>query len=301
MSKYNADRATANSIINRTLSNANGIGSSKSYSRSNSDYKGENGHKISDKVHSIKDAQNLRTVTTQYVNFIKENFEGKVNGNINKESLRAFIIQKSETVQGSTLNTYLSSLNKMQINMEKSNIGKLNSGDIKDVKKEIKEHISLKTEHTNRAYSNSNEILNNMKNTAFAISAELQVNAGLRLNDAINSEKWQINSDNTLKIVGSKGGITYTTAPLSNELIAKVIEAKEENYKINREEYRIAVKEAIEASGEQFNGSHGLRYAFAQNRVENLEKIGLTKIEAEAKTSLEMGHSRVEITGHYLG
>lgn len=51
---FNSSRASANSIINRVMSNANGIGISKSKSRDKSDIRGENGHKVSDKAHSIK-------------------------------------------------------------------------------------------------------------------------------------------------------------------------------------------------------------------------------------------------------
>ena len=70
---FNAMRASGNSIINRVMSNANGIGESKREARANSQIKGENGHKVSDKAHSIKELQNMRSTTTQYINYIKEN------------------------------------------------------------------------------------------------------------------------------------------------------------------------------------------------------------------------------------
>ncbi len=296
---FNAKRASANSIINKVMSNANGIGQSKVEARNASNTTGENGHKVSDKAHSIKEMQNMRSVTTQYVNYVKENYEGKVAGNINTESARAFILNKATEVGQGTLNTYISILNKVSDNLNKDHIGNLNREAIQSIKNDIKEHIELKSDHVNRAYENAEAIKQEMAHTPFSLSTELQTEAGLRANDTINSDKWQINQDNTLTIHNSKGGLTYTTAPLSQELINKVEQAKEMGYKANYTEYREALKEAVESTNQEYNGTHGLRYSFAQNRIGELQNNGYTHEEAKGQVSLELGHSRLEITKHY--
>lgn len=292
---FNANRATANSIINRVMSSANGIGTSKSEARQNSDVRGENNHKVSTKAHSIKEMQNMRTVTTQYINFVKENYAGKVAGNINADSARAFIASKADTVESSTLNTYISTMNKVSDNLAKDNIGTLSRSDIK----EIKQDFNTSKNNDNRAYSDAESIKEAMRDTTMSISSDLQVEAGLRADDAINSSKWTINQDNTITISESKGGIEYTTRVLSNETIERAQEAKEMGYKANYTEYREALKEAVERSRQDYNGTHGLRYNFAQERVEELKSSGYTENEANAQTSLEMGHSRIDITEHY--
>ena len=296
---FNSSRASANSIINRVMSNANGIGQSKSQSRNSSNIRGENGHKVSDKAHSIKEVQNLRSITTQYINYVKENYEGKVAGNINTDSAKSFLEEKSQEVSGGTLNTYISTLNKVADNLNKDHIGNLSREAIKDIKDDIKEHTGLQTEHINRAYDNPEAIKEQMQHSTMSISAELQHEAGLRASDSIDSSKWTINNDNTLTIQGSKGGLTYMTAPLSNKLIQKTTEAKEMNYKANYTEYKEDLKEAVEETGQNWNGTHGLRYSFAQERVEELKNQGYTKDQANGQTSLEMGHSRLDITDHY--
>ncbi len=292
---FNANRASANSIINRVLSNANGIGISKTETRANSGLTGQNGHKITDKAHSIKEMQNLRTVTSQYINFVKENYEGKVANNINTETAQAFIQHKAQTVQPSTLNTYISEMGKIADNLAKDNIGTLNREDITS----LRENFSTYKVHTDRAYDNPQAIVENMRDTPFSLSTELQLEAGLRADDALNSSKWTINEDNTLTIHGSKGGLDYTTAPLSNELIDRVRDAQENDYRANYSEYREALKEAVTATGQSYNGTHGLRYNFAQERIEELKNEGRTEEEARSQTSLELGHSRLEITEHY--
>lgn len=283
------------------MSNANGIGISKTERRNQSNITAENGHKVTDKAHSIKEMQNLRTVTRQYINFVKENYSGKVANNINAETARAFIEQKAENVSGNTLNTYISTMYKLSDNLNKDSIGNLNREDIQAIKQEIKDNYSLKAEHINRAYENIENIRAEMQHTPFSISAELQLEAGLRAADALDSSKWQINhEDKTITVEGSKGGLTYTTTPLRDDILQKAQEAKESGYRANYEEYRSALKEAVENSKESWNGTHGLRYTFAQNRVEELKQNGYTDVEARARTSLELGHSRLEITNHYL-
>lgn len=292
---FNAKRATANSIINRTLSNANGIGTSKTAQRAESGLKGQNGHAISDKAHSVKELQNLRSITTQYVNHVKENFAGKVASNINADTAKDFLQAKAETVQPSTLNTYVSEMAKMADNMAKDGIGNLSREDITSLRNDFD---TFKV-HQDRAYQDTQSIIQEMKDTPFAVSTELQAEAGLRASDSLDSSKWSINEDNTLTIHGSKGGLDYTTAPLSPDLIDRVKEAQEEGYKANYSEYREAFKEAVTETGQDYTGTHGLRYNFAQDRIEELKAEGKTDDEAREQTSLELGHSRLEITEHY--
>ncbi|TLS73256.1 hypothetical protein FE246_01860 [Aliarcobacter thereius] len=287
-------RASANAVINAIMSKSNGIGTSKIEAKNSSNLKGQNGHKISSKAHSISSMQNLRTVTTQYVNYVKENYKGRVLENINQESIRSFLNIKQETLKGSSLNTYISALGKVADNLQELGYSNINRQEIVS----YREDFNTSKEHINRAYNNPQEIINNMQNNSpYGLSAELQYKVGLRVDDALNSSKWTINNiDNTLTISGSKGGINYQTAPLSNSLLEKIREAKEQEYKGNYTEYRETLKE----NSQEWHGTHGLRYNFAQNRVLELQEQGLTYSEALSQTSLELGHSREEITLHYL-
>lgn len=296
---FNANRASANSIINRVMSNANGINVSKSLSRERSDKIGANGHKVSDKAHSIKEVQNMRSITTQYINYIKEHYEGKVANNINSDSAKSFLESKANEVSGGTLNTYISTMNKVADNLDKDSIGTLSREDIQSIKSKIKENHSLAKNHENRAYNDPLSIRRVMEHTPFSLSSDLQHEAGLRANDSIDSSKWTINNDNSLTIHGSKGGITYQTAILSQNIIDRVSEAKEMNYKANYTEYKDTLKEAVQSTGQEWSGTHGLRYNFAQEQVSQLQEQGYTKAQADGLTSLAMGHSRLDITKHY--
>jgi hypothetical protein len=117
----------------------------------------------------------------------------------------------------------------------------------------------------------------------------------LRAGDSIDSNKWTLNSDNSLHIKGSKNGINYTTSTLSNETAQRVRDAIESGYKVNYEVYRKDLKEVVELVGEQWQhkGSHGLRYNFAQ---EALSQNGASR----AELSLAMSHGRLGVLKTYL-
>ncbi|HID65393.1 MAG TPA: hypothetical protein EYP32_00205 [Aquificaceae bacterium] len=65
-------RASPKAVIKMIMSQANGIGESKTKEKALEIQKGQNGHFISTKAHSIKSIQNLRSVTTNYIFYLKE-------------------------------------------------------------------------------------------------------------------------------------------------------------------------------------------------------------------------------------
>lgn len=292
-------RSTGAYIIAQTMKNANGIGQSKSLNKANSELKGQNGHNVSSKAHSIKTTQNLRSITTQYIQHLQEKHNtNKPFNHISNESIKEFLREKAESVSGGTLNTYISAAAKMADNLKEIGAKNIDRKEILSSRQELKnEGKDLHKGHYDRSYTPQQveQIKEHMKDTPYSLSVELQHQAGLRIDDAINSEKWRLNEDNTLTIMGSKNGLNYTTRELSSELAQKCKEAIEEGYKISKSDY----SSNLAQSGAE-NGSHGLRYTFAQERYEELKEQGKTILEAKAQISLEMGHSRAEITEHYL-
>ena len=296
------NRASANAIINKIMSNANGIGQSKSRAKQESNTSGQNGHKISSKAHSISSTQNLRTVTKQYVNFVKENYSGKPLKNINNESMREFLNAKIESgLSLSSTNTYISELAKISDNLNQLNHNETSRENITAYREELKqEYGTLQSFNVDRTNTNTEAILNEMKNTQFSLTAELQARAGLRVDDALNVDKLTINSDNSIHVEQSKNGLNYTTSVQSEELINKLREAKENGYQANYSEYRESLKEAVENTNQEFHGTHSLRYDYANNQHQENKENGMSESESKARISLSMGHSRIEITEHYL-
>lgn len=275
------------------MSQANGIGSSKTAAKSQSNTIGQNGQKVSSKAHSVKSLQNLRSITTQYVNYIKENHGNRVAKHINNETIKEFINHKLEqgNSQG-TINTYISTLAKMSDNLNSLGVATSRT-EITAYRQELKANGNdLQKNHTDRAYNNPQAIVNEMRDSPYFLSAQLAYEVGLRADDAIHSDKWTLNADNTLHITGSKNGINYTTSHLSNETAQRVRDAIESGYKVNYGEFREVLKEAVAHCNEHWTGVHGLRYSYAQEALNN----GASR----AELSLAMGHSRIEVLEVYL-
>ena len=285
------NRASAKAVINQIMSQANGIGSSKTEARSQSNTISQNGQKISLKAHSVKSLQNLRSITTQYVNFIKENHGNRVVKHINNETIKEFINHKLEqgNSQG-TINTYISTLAKMSDNINSLGLNSTSRTEITAYRNELKANGNdLQKNHIDRAYINPQAIVNDMRDNPYFLSAQLAYEVGLRADDAIHSSKWTLNSDNTLHIKGSKNGINYTTKALSDETAQRVKDAIENGYKGNYGEFNKALKESVANCSEQWTGIHGLRYSFAQESR-----------ASRAELSLIMSHSRVGVLDVYL-
>ena len=69
-----------------------------------------------------------------------------------------------------------------------------------------------------------------------------------------------------------------------------------------QQDVREALKTAVEATGQEYegHGAHGLRWCFAAERMDELQGHGMSRDQALAEVSSEMGHNRPEITEHYL-
>lgn len=294
---FNLGRASANAATNYFAKVMNGIGQSKVKSKQNSHIKSDrNGHAKSDKVHSHESMKSFKTVTRQYMQYLKDNYNG-IKSNINTETATSFLESKlsSSDIKGSSANTYISQISNLAI--ANDSLGRKHDIDTKEIAGNLRDAgYDLGKHAKDRSFENPKEIVERMQSTKYGLSASLQDSIGLRASDAIDSNKWQVNPDNTLTVHGSKNGISYTTAPLNDLLMNRAIQAKENSYKVSYTAYSQTLREA--SVGQIWQGTHGLRYSFAQSRFEELKDLSYK--ERLDRLSLELGHSRAEISQHYL-
>ena len=265
--------------ISNIINSHNGIGVSKKEQRANSGLKSlENGHNVSDKIHSYKSIENLRNDLTNLANFSKENFGIKDITQISASNVRAWI--ESKQITYNTASNYLSELNKVAEHFSFS------KEEMKALREDLKAKLTNKTPET-RAYKQLEKItLRENSQVAF----ELQRDYGLRINAATNINIEKQLKDNTL-IYREKGG-KLRQKELSPSLAQKIREnAIEGKYEINKRTYSRDFQKQIEKSGQKYNGTHGIRHTYAQKMLENHSK---------AEVSKELGHTREEITDTYL-
>ena len=240
---------------------------------------------------------NLRSITKSYLVYTKENNQGRVVSNINNETVKEFIEHKLESgLSPQSANTYLSELSKMGSNLSALGVSGIDREAISlDIRNYLKDqgHV-LGALNKDRTNINGDAMVQYVKeNSEFGISADLQKIAGLRVDDALNiADKVSINSDGSLHIIGSKNGRDYNTIPLKEDLLNRVQNAIDNGYKADYQEYRLVLKESAEATGNEWNGTHSLRFDAANDMKDN----GMTLSEI----SQNLGHERQSITLRYL-
>lgn len=296
-------RASVNAVVNRVMSQADGVGQSKAEAKANSDKVGANGQSISTKAHSIKSKEALRSATNQLLNHIKENNTGRVVGNINNETARDFINSKiAEGMKENSLNTLISTISKVADNLNDIGINTISRESIADYRNDLREAgHDLKSETIVRTNEDPQAIVKAMnEGSPFGLSSSLQLESGMRAGDAIDSSKWTLNNDNSISIEGSKNGVNYTTTPVSQDTANRVAQAIENGYKVSYNEYNSTLKEATEGTGQEHQGSHSLRFDHINNKHEENKANGMTESESKTLLSLENGHSRESIIDIYL-
>ncbi|WP_306547277.1 hypothetical protein [Desulfobulbus sp.] len=102
-------------------------------------------------------------------------------------------------------------------------------------------------------------------------------------------------------MVQGKGGKVREVGvkPDTYARLEKVV-ANGQRFELSGDAYRRELKDAAMATGQEYQGSHGLRWSWAQERHQELQRSGKTYEQTIGQVSREMGHERADITEHYL-
>ena len=231
------------------------------------------------------------------------------------EHIKSFLESRiADGIKYSTFQREAAALSKFEnaMNMYADRDGKHNEYNfreaIQDVRREASEVLD-KTIET-RAYDDPKSLISALSNDDYKVVASIQHESGARIN-----EVWQIERNDlkgmkldpyTKEFMGfvevtGKGGKEREIAVSIDtyKSIESIIQEKG-NMEFDKDEYRNSLKEAAELSGQDYTGSHGLRWNFAQERMEELQGTNMTYEERLQEVSWEMGHERADITEHYL-
>jgi site-specific recombinase XerD len=270
--------------VSKIIKAHNGVGSSKREARNKDNLLGENNQKVSNKFHSYKSLDNARRDLINLGRFAKENYGIKDMSKIDINVVKEWINSKEAVYR--TASNYLSELNKVS---EYFNFSK---NDIKELRSELKENLERtgKLHNSTRAYSNLDKVV--LKSEKAQIAFELQRDYGLRLKEAIHINLNRQLKDNITLFVQGKGGKTIEKE-LSRDLLQKIEKTAQNGiFEVKKDIYIKELKSEIEKTGQNFNGTHGIRHSFAQKKLEE----GYSK----SQVSEMMGHNREEITNVYL-
>ncbi|MCB2216967.1 MAG: site-specific integrase [Desulfobulbaceae bacterium] len=135
------------------------------------------------------------------------------------------------------------------------------------------------------------------------VASELQLHCGCRVGEITELKPVRnVREPNVLRLTNTKGGLVRTVA-VPEETFKKLLHYLDQNgvFRIDRKSYAADLKQAAVQLGEQWSGTHALRWNYARNRMFELEMGGQKTFKtARHVVSHELGHKRPEITQWYL-
>ncbi len=167
--------------------------------------------------------------------------------------------------------------------------------------------------HCTREYRDPAGLIACITDKSFRMAAKIQSEGGSRIRETALIREPQLVGVSQDRYTGRQVGLIHLTRTGTKGGRERQIHVEVDTYvdlstiiktsgefRIDHNDYREALRQAARRSDQPYNGSHGLRYSFAQRRYRELRLRGLGDVEAKLQVSQEMGHSRPIITEWYL-
>ena len=271
-------------------------------------------------ISSFKTMESNRNVWNNFFNYLKEHFKIKNFELITSEHVKSYIEYKIEYYPCKQyLEKIISALGKLEIALNKYSKDKYDNPIIYDFK--IRQELlnnarDLKlvaNNYKNRTYLNPYLVIENLKNPNHQLAATIQLEGGARSEGVTLIKEEQLKGFKIDDITKQSVGIIQTKekgGKVGDVLVSSQTYKKLEGYftsndtltfKIKYQDYLDDIRNACEKLNIIYQGSHGFRWTFAQNRVRIYQKHNYTYEQALQGVSWEMKHFRASITEHYLG
>lgn len=289
MSKYGGIKYQVTKILEPYTAIGKGL-SKKEYreNEATSTVSEENGHRVSNFIHSSGTIGNIRNDLKNLGKFAKAEYSIKDMSKIDKDVVKSWIENKENknNITYDTASNYISELKKV------ANKFSFTREQMVELREELKEKLQPSIlEH--RAYEKLDQI---KLSDRFQPAFELQRDYGLRVREAtrINIAKQLHGNILSYRQKGGKKSEKIISKELANKIRQQAVNGK---YDVQTQShstrtYNRHLQKEIEKTGQKWNGTHGIRHTFAQNEL----RSGKTKTEV----SHELGHNRESITNTYL-
>ena len=234
---------------------------------------------------------------------------------LTSEHVSAYLADKIEDgVAKATFAKYASACEKLETALsryaESHKTGQTYKFDLAAVRHTAK--TELEAFEKSRAYADPRAVIREIPNEKLNLAATLQHQGGCRVREVAQIREGQLRGLDVDKHTGREVGVFKTIGKGGSKVDVKVpvetylrlvdaINNKDRMFKISPDALRDALKVSAAATGQDYQGSHGLRWNFAQERMDELQEKGFTYEQSLTVVSEEMGHHRSDITEHYLG
>ena len=268
-------------------------------------------------VSSYKSMETYRNIWNNFFNYLLEHWKIKDFEKIESEHIAAYMDYKIEYYPSKQyLEKISAALGKLEIALKlfSKNVSKLEKDYDFSIRQKMLDNArdlkQVANNYHNRAYSNPNFLILNLKDSMHKVAATMQLEGGARLEGVALIKAEQLLGTKVDSITNKEVGIVLTKEKGGKEgevLVSLDTYTDLESYileynkfKINRQKYYNDIKQAAIASNETPEASHGLRWNFAKRRMFEYGKAGYSYEECLQQVSYEMKHNRASITQHYL-
>ena len=274
-------------------------------------------HKHYQVVSSYKSMETYRNIWNNFFNYLLEHWKIKDFEKIESEHIAAYMDYKIEYYPSKQyLEKISAALGKLEIALKlfSKNVSKLEKDYDFSIRQKMLDNArdlkQVANNYHNRAYSNPNFLILNLKDSMHKVAATMQLEGGARLEGVALIKAEQLLGTKVDSITNKEVGIVLTKEKGGKEgevLVSLDTYTDLESYileynkfKINRQKYYNDLKQAAIASNETPEASHGLRWNFAKRRMFEYGKAGYSYEDCLQQVSYEMKHNRASITNHYL-
>ena len=268
-------------------------------------------------VSSYKSMETYRNIWNNFFNYLLEHWKIKDFEKIESEHIAAYMDYKIEYYPSKQyLEKISAALGKLEIALKlfSKNVSKLEKDYDFSIRQKMLDNArdlkQVANNYHNRAYSNPNFLILNLKDSMHKVAATMQLEGGARLEGVALIKAEQLLGTKVDSITNKEVGIVLTKEKGGKEgevLVSLDTYTDLESYileynkfKINRQDYYNDLKQAAIASNETPEASHGLRWNFAKRRMFEYGKAGYSYEDCLQQVSYEMKHNRASITQHYL-
>ena len=268
-------------------------------------------------VSSYKSMETYRNIWNNFFNYLLEHWKIKDFEKIESEHIAAYMDYKIEYYPSKQyLEKISAALGKLEIALKlfSKNVSKLEKDYDFSIRQKMLDNArdlkQVANNYHNRAYSNPNLLISNLKDSMHKVAATMQLEGGARLEGVALIKAEQLLGTKVDSITNKEVGIVLTkekggkegevlvSLDTYTELESYILEY--DKFKINRQKYYNDIKQAAIASNETQEASHGLRWNFAKRRMFEYGKAGYSYEDCLQQVSYEMKHNRASITQHYL-
>ena len=254
-------------------------------------------------IRSFRTAQEYAGVWYKLAEFVRSEYGINKITDVKPEHVEAFIEQKAD-LSAKSLKNISSAIGKLE-NVITQKLGiEVNFGEREHstgrwYANELAKDVSGGWDRG--AYESPQAVIERLSVPEHSLVARLQYEGGFRIHEVAGIRESSFVDGWGIQVRG-KGGFERTVE-ISPELWREAKEVVERYGRIefSYQSYLEELKDASLQSGQAYQGSHGFRYNFAQEKYEQFISEGLGHWEALKEVSELMGHHRPEITMHYLG